>query len=63
MILNSNGPIYKQTMVQPKKASKKPIVEPEEPKVVEDKQIVAEEKKEPVKAKRSSKAKTKKEDK
>ena len=63
MILNSNGPIYKQTMVQQKKASQKPIIEPEEPKVVEDKQIVAEEKKELKKAPKTSKAKTKKEDK
>ena len=63
MILNSAGPIYKQTMEQPKKASQKPIVEPEELKSVQDEQVVAEEVKEPVKAKRASKAKTKKEDK
>ena len=58
MIINYNGPVYKQII----DASKKPVKAPTKQKESEDKQIVAKDKKEPVKASRKSKAKTKKED-
>ena len=57
MIFNAGGEVYKQTMVQTQNKS------PEEPKVVKDEQVVAEDKKEPVKAPKKSRAKQKKEDK
>ena len=62
MIFNSGGPVYKQTSVGSKPVVKKPQEEPQKPKDIEDKQVVAEDKKELVKAPRKSKAKTKKED-
>ena len=62
MIFNASGPVYKQTSVDSKPVAKKPQEESQKPKDTEDEQVVAKDKKEPVKAPRKSKAKTKKED-
>jgi len=55
MIINSNGPVYKQVV-------KTSIPKAQEPKKVEDKQVVAEDKKVPLEVPKKSKAKKKKEE-